>query len=396
MKFSGVVVLNFTLLLLAQVFPASALAEERDYDFKIEKNAADRPDERCRGMKTLSVGVNNLITTKHEWDKFSEENPMFVVGGADSTCPGCCDSEPLLSDVLELVKDKKKFSYPQKHKKQKKIIRKEIKVARVDLNNKELTSKLGEFGIWFPMGTTVLLVRDGRTFKYDGFVDKVNSLVHMLQRISTPLISLTSEESILEFLETQPAKIWTEDYYGALCAKGEGFDEELEEDTLLEKRGLQTRVVAFFYDKDDFKPEIEMLRHTGQYMANRLNLRIAMVTDKKLIMRMKKAHPALFLDSSNSVMVMRRYDGAQFKLNVAEAEPARYVWWITSNSVKPVEKISDAGYQATESARMPIISIFVDYSEPRVAAKSRQLIKNMEVLAKEFRESFLVFWTDEE
>ena len=45
---------------------------------------------------------------------------------------------------------------------------------------------------------------------------------------------------------------------------------------------------------------------------------------------------------------------------------------------------------------MPIISIFVDYSEPKVAAKSRQLIKNMEVLAKEYRESFLIFWSDEE
>ena len=79
-------------------------------------------------------------------------------------------------------------------------------------------------------------------------------------------------------------------------------------------------------------------------MSNRFNLRIALVTDKKLIMRMKKAHPDLFFDSSNSVMVMRRYDGAQFKLNVAETEPARYVWWITTNSLKPVEKISDAGY----------------------------------------------------
>ena len=154
-------------------------------------------------------------------------------------------------------------------------------------------------------------------------------------------------------------------------------------------------MVAFYYEKDDYKDEIEMLRHTGQYMANRFNLRIALVTDKKLITRMRKAHPDLFLDS-NSVMVMRRYDGTQFKLNVAETEPARYVWWITMNSVKPVEKISDAGYQATEVARMPIISIFVDYSEPKVAAKSRQLIKNMEVLAKEYRESFLIFWSDEE
>ena len=47
MKFRGVVVLNFTLLLLAQVFPATALADERDYDIKIDMNAADadKPDD---------------------------------------------------------------------------------------------------------------------------------------------------------------------------------------------------------------------------------------------------------------------------------------------------------------------------------------------------------------
>ena len=238
MKFRSVVVLNFSLLLLALAFAPSALAEdERDYDIKLD-TSEQKPDERCRGMKTLQVGAENLITTKAEWDKFSEENPMFVVGGADSTCPGCCDSESLLSGLLEVVKDKKRFSFPQRHKKQKKIIRKEIKIARVDLDNKELTSKLGEFGIWFPMGTTVLLVREGRTFKYDGPIDSVDSLVHHLQRIATPVISLTSEESILEFLKTQPAKIWTEDYYGALCAKGEGFDEEQVMDSRLEKWGL--------------------------------------------------------------------------------------------------------------------------------------------------------------
>jgi len=51
--------------------------------------------------------------------------------------------------------DKAQFSFPEKHKKQKKIIRKEITIARIDLANKELTHKLREWGVWFPMGTTV-------------------------------------------------------------------------------------------------------------------------------------------------------------------------------------------------------------------------------------------------
>ena len=75
-------------------------------------------EERCdKDLPTLSVGIDNLIKTKPEWDKFVKENPLFVVGGADSTCPGCCDSEIILRDLLEYTKDKARLSYPEKHKK---------------------------------------------------------------------------------------------------------------------------------------------------------------------------------------------------------------------------------------------------------------------------------------
>ena len=45
-----------------------------------------------------------------------------------------------------------------------------------------------------------------------------------------------------------------------------------------------------------------------------------------------------------SVMVLKRYDGALFKLNVADTQPNKYVWWISSHSTKPIDKMNGAGY----------------------------------------------------
>lgn len=47
-------------------------------------------------------------------------------------------------------------------------MRKEIKIARVDLKDKDFTEILAKQGIWFPMGTTILIGEKGRFTKYDG------------------------------------------------------------------------------------------------------------------------------------------------------------------------------------------------------------------------------------
>lgn len=59
-------------------------------------------------------------------------------------------------------------------------------------------------------------------------------------------------------------------------------------DTQLVEYGHQTRIVAFVYDKEDFKDEIAKLKLSSQHLALRFNLRIAMVTDKNIITAIKK------------------------------------------------------------------------------------------------------------
>ena len=183
-------------------------------------------------LATLDVAAENIIHNKAEWDQFVDKNNFFVVAAADSTCKSCCDSEPLLLQLEKAIKDKALFSYPEKHKKQKKIVRKEIKLARVDLANKELVEVLAARGIWFPMGTTINIVKDGHHLKYDGMFSDFTMLGHHMQRAATPLVKLDSEKQILDFLDNSEAKIWEEDYSGGLLAKGKSFDEEKGMDTI--------------------------------------------------------------------------------------------------------------------------------------------------------------------
>ena len=82
---------------------------------------------------------------------------------------------------------------------------------------------------------------------------------------------------------------------------------------------------------------------------------------------MKKSHGDLFLDVGMSIMVLKRYDGTIHKLNLADTQANRYAWWMTVKSTKPVDELTAASFQLSESARMSFITIFVDFSEPAVA-----------------------------
>ena len=185
-----VVVLKSALTLLS-LLAATNLAQVERVDGLTDTGIS------CQGLETLSSVSENLIKTKAQWDAFIEANPFVVVGAADSDCPGCCESEPILRDLRELTKGKNKLSYPEKHKKQKKIIRKEIQIARVDLQDKVLTEKLAERGVWFPMGTTILIGEKGRFTKYDGQYNSIEMLAHQMQRSINTVVTLTSEDSIM-------------------------------------------------------------------------------------------------------------------------------------------------------------------------------------------------------
>lgn len=48
-------------------------------------------------LPNLSVG--DVVLTKTTYDKFKKDNNIFILGLSDSTCSGCCVSEPMLSNL---------------------------------------------------------------------------------------------------------------------------------------------------------------------------------------------------------------------------------------------------------------------------------------------------------
>ena len=151
------------------------------------------------------------------------------------------------------------------------------------------------------------------------------------------MINLDSEQSVLEFLETAPKTYPKSDFEGGLLATNQTMIDTGRMDTLVSEAGFNTRVVAFFYDKTEYKEEIKQLKRTAAYLAQRFNLRIGIVTDQKLVNRMHASHNYLFPEFSKSVMVLRRYDGAIEKLDLSDSQTGDYAFWISHKSTKLVD-----------------------------------------------------------
>ena len=129
--------------------------------------------------------------------------------------------------------------------------------------------------------------------------------------------------------------------------------------------GYATRVVAMYYDKDEYEDEINALTKTAEYLSARMNLRIAIVTDKDLINKMKKKYPNYFDVLSKSSMVLRRYDGQTFTHNLSSEPTSSYNWFINCKSKKVIDKMNHGGYQLGEISQTPMIIVYVSFDKSK-------------------------------
>lgn len=87
-------------------------------------------------------------------------------------------------------------------------------------------------------------------------------------------------------------------------------------------RKTKTRVLAFIFDEEDYPDEILELKQAGRYSAKRDDLRIGLCTDKKIIKKYKSKHgPLWFPDASYSTIILKRYDGQVFFLDLLSKSP---------------------------------------------------------------------------
>ena len=54
----------------------------------------------------------------------------------------------------------------------------------------------------------------------------------------------------------------------------------------------KTRVLVFIFDKEEYSSELKIIREAGRLLAQRLSIRLGIVTDHKLIRIYKKKYGA--------------------------------------------------------------------------------------------------------
>lgn len=133
-----------------------------------------------------------------------------------------------------------------------------------------------------------------------------------MNKIINPLVTLKTEEEVETFLNLQVEHVEKTKFFSynpSAPVLGETY----------RSRKTKTRVIAFIYDKDDFPDELKQLRQAGRYSAKRDELRMGIVTDKKIIKKYKaKYGTSWFPDATYSTLVLKRYDGQTYFIDLLE------------------------------------------------------------------------------
>jgi hypothetical protein len=183
------------------------------------------------------------------------------------------------------------------------------------------------------------------------------------------VVNLNTEEDILKFLAFENE--WQEDtkFFG---------NNSVSLGSLYTDRKTKTRVIAFVYDKEDFVDELKNLRQTAKFSAKRDDLRVSMVTDKKLIKKYKANYGTLwFPEGAYSSIVLKRYDGRTFYHDLLTGNPPMgFMFWINKKSVRDTEEMNPDTFRIFEMIRQPIVVAFVDLKsqDKEVARESIKLV----------------------
>lgn len=80
-------------------------------------------------------------------------------------------------------------------------------------------------------------------------------------------------------------------------------------------------------------------------MSQRPNLRTAIVTNVKLIKKLKQTHPSWFFNVGYSVLLLRRYDGEHAKLDLTSADLQIDIpKWVSTKSTGLVDELNEGSF----------------------------------------------------
>jgi len=198
---------------------------------------------------------------------------------------------------------------------------------------------------------TIAVFYDGSYYIYDGNKDSKEEMLHFINRVINPIVQLKTDEDVENFLDVN--KEWQE--------KTKFFESQLVNlASIYKSRKTKTRVIAFIYDKSDFPEELTNLRLTGRLSAKRDDLRIGLVTDKKIIKKYKAKYGSLwFPEGTYSTLILKRYDGQVYHIDLL-SDDKNFMYWINKKSITNVEEMVPETFRIFEILRQPILVAFVD------------------------------------
>ena len=136
----------------------------------------------------------------------------------------------------------------------------------------------------------------------------------MINRLIHPLVQLKTQEAIEEFLDVNkehPEKT------RFMMPTGIQLRSELYLGNVYKNHTYKTRVIVCIYNEGDYDEEVESVREVARKSADFLGLCIGLVTDPRLVKKLKK-ETSWFGDASLNTMILKRYDGELFNLDLLQ------------------------------------------------------------------------------
>ena len=177
-------------------------------------------------------------------------------------------------------------------------------------------------------------------FKDTKEFEKTNTLhlYHFINRLINPLVNLKTQESIELFLNQEEEH---KEITKFMVPKGTEIRSELMLDDTYQNLIYKTRIIVFIYNKGDYDEELDGIREDARKSALMLNMRIALVSDPKLVKRLKK-ETSWFGDASMNTMILKRYDGEIMNLDLLQINSiGNAYFWMWKKSIKDVEELNE-------------------------------------------------------
>lgn len=131
-------------------------------------------------------------------------------------------------------------------------------------------------------------------------------------------------------------------------------------DDLYAKSKYKTRVLLCIYNTKDYDEDLKAIKEAARNAAWLYNFRIGIVSNPKLIKKMKK-ETSLFGDASMNSLILKRYDGHITYLDLLQIPTWGSVkYWMFKKSIKDVEEFSMETIDVINSAGQGVAMAFVD------------------------------------